>query len=153
MALESEKIMTKTKLTNKDHLKEIFRRICALVHFFISDRSKWVFPAEIGINHSREDVQYSSAQHDTLTADHYSFWHTTQSGEKQQFLHCSHCANSITLDGVSVEENPDPNTLIRLSKVYSPSEAEFIYEILARMFVLASHGLTVDQYIQQRRES
>lgn len=122
--------MHKTISSNNNHLSEIFRKICLLVYLFVSDRSKWIFPAEIGISHSRKDVQYSSAQHDTLEIDYYSFWYRTESGEKEEFLYCSHGVKSIIINGVSAEENPDANTLIRLSKAINAAEAEFIYEHL-----------------------
>lgn len=144
--------MHKTTSSNNNHLSERFRKICLLVYLFVSDRSKWIFPAEMGISHSRKDVQYSSAQHDTLKIDNYSFWYTTESGEKKEFLYCTHDVKSIIINGVFAEENPDANTLIRLSKAINAAEAEFIYEHLEKMFVFGSNGHTVDQYLQQRCE-
>lgn len=139
----------RSQTSTNNNSSEIYKKICMLVYFFIHYDSKCAFPDGMGIEHSRKEVQYSSAQHDTLMMDYYSFWYTTESGEKEQFMNCSNCMQNITIDGVFVKENPDKDTLTRLSQIYSTSKATFIYKLLEKIFIFNSNGLTVEQYIQQ----
>ncbi len=132
-----------------DSINETLCRICILVPFIMS-HSKQEYPPDIGISLGKIEAMYSSAQHDTLEIDYHSFWYITESGEKQEFLNYESFAS--TFNQAPIKEIPDADALDSLSRKIPPAKVGLVCRLLEKMFVCVEHGLTVDQYIHERRE-